>query len=289
MNKIRMVAMIVCLFIVSIAGTALAKDRVAVMDFTNKSQHGGWRLGQGASDMLTTALVKTGKFSVMERDKLASILKEQDLGASGRIDPSTAARIGKVIGVGYIITGAVTEYGQSSMGGGGKGVNVGKKGYHATVDIRMVNATTGEIVFADSAGANKSSVSVRVFGIGGGERFNEKKATEVMRIAIKKLTGKIMSTPLAPTGKPMASGSILVADVDGNIVTLNKGSNGGLKAGQAVTISRKGKVIKDPQTGKILKVKYIKVGTLKLTEVEESYAEGAITSGTGFQVGDVIK
>lgn len=290
MNRLYRIALFVCAIIFSFVATTWAKDRVAVMDFDNKSQHGGWRLGHGASDILTTELVKTGKFSVMERNKLASIMKEQDLGASGRFDTSTAARIGKIIGVEYIITGAVTEYGMSSVGGGGRGVDVGKKGYHATVDIRMVNATTGEIVFADSESANKSSVSVKVFGIGGGEKFNEKKATGVMRVAITKLAKKITSTPLkSESKKSAASGPVLIADVDGNIIALNKGSNTGLKTGQKVNISRKGKVIKDPQTGKILKTKYIKIGAIKLTEVEESYSEGEIISGTGFQVGDLVK
>lgn len=290
MKRLGRIGILVGAIIFAVVTTTWAKDRIAVMDFENKSQHGGWRLGRGASDILTTELIKTGKFSVMERDKLASIMKEQDMGASGRFDPTTAARIGKIIGVEYIITGAVTEYGQSGGGGGGRGVHVRKKGYHATVDVRMVNATTGEIVFADTGSASKSSMSVRVFGIGGGESFNEKKATEVMRIAIKEVAAKITSAPLkSGDKKSVAGGPVLIADVDGNTITLNKGSNAGLKAGQKVTIARKGKVIKDPETGKILKIKYKQVGTIKLTEVEESYAEGTITSGSGFQVGDVVK
>ncbi len=133
------------------AAPVYAKTRVAVMDFDNKTPHGGWRIGQGASDMLATHLVKLGKYSVIERDKLATVLKEQDIGQSGRIEPRTAVKLGKVLGVSYIVTGSVTEYGQSSGGGGGGGVHVGKTGYHAGVDVRIVNATTGEIVFADSA------------------------------------------------------------------------------------------------------------------------------------------
>ena len=293
MYRLKLTGIFSCVMVLMFLTTAWAKDRVAIMDFENKSQHGGWRLGRGASDILTTELVKTGKFNVMERDRLAAIIQEQNLGASGRIDPSTAARIGKIIGVEYIITGAITEYGQSQASGGGRGVNIGKKGYHATVDIRMINTVTGEIVFADSASHSKSAINVRVFGIGGGESFNEKKATEVMREAIKNLTAKITSVPLkSGEGKRTAGSSgseALVADVDGNIITLNKGKNAGLKTGQKVTISRKGKVIKDPQTGKVLKIKYKKIGAIKLTEVEDSYAEGEIISGSGFNVGDIVR
>ena len=285
------------LFVSVVSGWA--GPRVAVMDFKNQTQYGGWRLGSGAADILTTELVKTGKFDMFERERLSTIIKEQNLGASGRVDTTSAARIGKIIGVKYIITGAVTEYGQSRSGGGGGGVNVGKVGYHSAVDIRMVDATTGKIVFADTASHSKSSVKVRVFGFGGGESFNEKLATETMREAIKEVAAKMDATEFKASGsrKPTAAGTktskpvgkAVVADVDGNTITLNKGKNAGFKSGQTVTISRKGKVIKDPTTGKVLKIKYKTVGKIKLTEVEGAYSEGTIISGSGFKVGDIIR
>lgn len=280
------IVVVLCLFV----STTYAKDRVAVMDFENKTPHGGWRVGQGASDMLATALVKAEKFTVFERDKIDAVLKEQDFGASGRIDPTTAAKIGKLIGVEYIVTGAVTEYGQSDSGysGGGK-FSVGKKGYHAAVDVRMVNVNTGEIVFADSGSSSKSALSVEVFGFGGGDKFNEKKATEALRGAIDEVSDKIDDSPLTAAEKSEPKGPILVADVDGATISFNNGSNAGLAVNQEVTISRKGKVIKDPATGKILKVKYEEVGKVKLTSVEASYAEGQAIIGSGFQVGDEIK
>ncbi|MBF0118197.1 MAG: hypothetical protein HQK79_05125 [Desulfobacterales bacterium] len=272
---------------------ALAKDRIAVVDFENKSQHGGWELGGGAADMLSTELVKTGKFSVMERQQLEALLKEQNLGSSGAVDPATAAKIGKLIGVAYIITGAVTEYGQSEVGGGGGGVNVKKKGYHATVDIRMVNVTTGEIVFADSASHSQGSLSINVFGYGGGENYDEKKATEVMREAIKKLAAKITSAPMQTQASSGSAGStsassseILIADIEGSSVTLNNGKNAGLKSGQQIGVFRQGKVIKDPKTGAVIKVKYDKIGVIQLTKVDDSYAEAKVISGSGFTVGD---
>lgn len=285
----------VCILLLSIGSAGYAADRVAVMDFENKSQYGGWRLGRGASDMLNTELVKTGKFTMLERDRINAILKEQTLGASGRVDPTTASKIGKLIGAEYIVTGAVTEYGRGELGGSGRGVDFKKQDYQATVDIRMVNVTTGEIVFAESVSGTKSSYNVRVFGIGGGEKFNQKKATEALRIAIQSGAAKITSTPirLSPagrSGKPAAPlRDVLVADVDGSLLTLNQGKSAGFRVGQNVGIYRTGKVIKDPVTGKVLKKKYKKVGEIKLTVVEDSYSEGQIINGRGFRVGDNAK
>ena len=137
-------------------------SRIAVMDFDNKAPHGGWRVGHGASDMLATALVKGTKFTVIERDKLTSIMKEQNLSNNAtRFDASTAAEIGRLLGAQFIVTGAVTEYGRSKAGGSAFGIRLGKKGYSAAVDIRIIDVNTAEIVFADHAGDSKSSFDVK--------------------------------------------------------------------------------------------------------------------------------
>lgn len=266
------------------AQMANAGSRIAIMDFENRAQYGDWRIGQGASDILTTELVKTTDYEIFERDKLASVMREQDLGNGARFDNATAAKIGKLIGVQYIVTGAVTEYGESSSGGGGGGVNVGKKGYFASVDVRIVDANTGRILFADKGDGKKSSVNVRVMGFGGGERWNEKHASEAMRKAIQDVAKKIASAELK-TG-PVGPVEALIADVDGSLITLNQGSGAGLAVGDVLKVKRKGKVIKDPATGNVIKVKYKTVGQIKLTDVEVSYSEGTVVSGTGFQNGD---
>ncbi len=168
------------------------KIGVAVMDFETKVPGHGWRVGYGASDMLTTALVKCKKFRVYERDKLASIMKEQGFQLSGAVDGATAVRVGKMIGVKYIVTGAVTEYGTSKSGFNLPGYfAMGKTGYAAAVDIRIVSVETGEIIFADTGSGALESQSMAVLGIGGGEAFDQKKASQAMRMAIDDLARKM--------------------------------------------------------------------------------------------------
>jgi curli biogenesis system outer membrane secretion channel CsgG len=295
MSRLYRVGILVLGMMLMFSVTTWAKPRVAVMDFDNKSGYGGWRLGQGASDMLSTEMVKIGKFRMMERERIASIIKEQRLGTSGLVNPSTAAQIGKIIGVEYIITGAVTQYGESRSGGGGRGVNVGTRGYNAAVDIRLVDTTTGEIVFADSASHSLASVSVRVFGIGGGESFDEKKATDALREAIKELANKIASVSISSTEQTGKSTSVtdidktVIADIDGKTVTLNKGKEAGYSVGQEVGVYRQSKIIKDPATGKVLNVRYDKLGVIKITKADSGFAEGIAISGSGFQVNDEIR
>ena len=65
------------------------------------------------ADQVMDELVKDGKFRVIERKKLDTILAEQDFAQSDRADPSAAklSKVGKVLGVRYIIAGSITKFG----------------------------------------------------------------------------------------------------------------------------------------------------------------------------------
>src|SRR5664279_3187448 len=91
-----------------------SKPRVAILEFKNKASHYAWSwydAGRGAQDMLVTELVKSGKYRVIEREQLQAIMQEKHLSLSGDIDPKTAIQFGKMLGVEYLIAGAVTELG----------------------------------------------------------------------------------------------------------------------------------------------------------------------------------
>src|SRR5512141_579896 len=89
-----------------------AKPRVAIIEFKDKTQHYDWyKAGAAAQDMLVTELVKSGAYRVVEREQLQAIMQEKNLSLSGEIDPKTAIQAGKLLGVEYLVTGAVTELG----------------------------------------------------------------------------------------------------------------------------------------------------------------------------------
>ena len=88
-----------------------------------------------------------------------------------------------------------------------------------------------------------------------------------------------------------ASGTVLVnaviADISGRTVTLNKGSSDGLEVGTTLSVERVVKVIKDPNTGTVLRKVTESVGQIKLTEVDSDFAIGTITSGSEFNGTDL--
>jgi curli biogenesis system outer membrane secretion channel CsgG len=138
---------------------------VAVMDFdygTVDNWWGQYDIGKGMADQVVDALVNDGSFRVIERKKLDTVLAEQDFAQSDRADPSAAklAKVGKVLGVRYIIAGSITKFSTESRGGGlrVKGIGLGGKKTKSEVALtaRVIDATTGEIV-ASAKGLGESS------------------------------------------------------------------------------------------------------------------------------------
>lgn len=192
------------LIVLALLGVALApaafaadKPRIAVMEFENKADNQYWWHGGAAAiqDVFVTELVKSGKFRVIDRERLNTLLSEQNLSSGGRIDPSTAVRVGKLIGVDYFLVGSVTEYGEESKGGGGFGISIKKKKFTGAANARLIDSETGEIVWADEGRAEESNSKVRVHGVGGGVD-DERMFDKVMKPIVQKLAASLKAADI---------------------------------------------------------------------------------------------
>jgi TolB-like protein len=102
-----------------VAGNALAADPapkkpiVAVLYFNtpDKSPHADdlFDMRKGLAEMVIADLVADGRFAVVERARLEEILAELSLQHSGKVDPATAAKIGKLLGAKYLVWGQLIE------------------------------------------------------------------------------------------------------------------------------------------------------------------------------------
>ncbi|MCB1055585.1 MAG: hypothetical protein KDD11_08750 [Acidobacteria bacterium] len=194
----------VALFVPSLAEAASDKPRIAVLAFQNKADNQWWYHGgaEAAQDVFVTELVKSGKFRVIDREQLDALLREKNLSLSGDVDPSTAVKAGKLLGVQYFLTGAVTEYGATDSGAHGRsigrlpGFNAGKRSFTAAMNARIIDTTTGEILWADEARGEDSKVKVSVGGFGGGVDNDQRMFDKVMRPVIEELTASIKNADL---------------------------------------------------------------------------------------------
>ena len=118
------------------------KIAVLTLNETNEAaQEEGY--GEIISAFLTTALVNTNGFEVIERTQLKALLEEQKLNVSGFVDKETAVKIGGVLGVESLILG-----------------NVAQLGNVIEVDVRIVTTERGEAIIAES-GSSVGAPNIR--------------------------------------------------------------------------------------------------------------------------------
>jgi curli biogenesis system outer membrane secretion channel CsgG len=154
-----------------IAGSALAaKPSMGVAEFQNDTSAGWWSggVGRDLAGMLTNELAGTGKFKMVERQKLDAVLEEQDLADSGRINKKTGAKIGKLTGAQYLVVATLSAFENDVKGTGGgvsfRGISVGgkKEDAYMAVDLRVIDTTTGEVEFTRTVEARASSGGLSV-------------------------------------------------------------------------------------------------------------------------------
>ncbi len=275
------------------------KKRVAVFDFQDKTNHqyawwGGKTVGRGMSDMLVTALVKSGRYTVIERQNLDKILAEQKLGASGLVTPQSAAQIGKLLGVELAIVGTVTEFGykKSDIGGRVKGIGLGLKSQSAVVavDVRFINTTTGEIIKAESVRKEKSkkglSFSSLKFNFHNRSQFDQSLVGKATREAINEIVKLVDQT----AQNLQWEGKVIKATASGQVY-INKGSLSGVKIGDIFSVYRKGEALIDPDTGLSLGAEEEKIGTIRVVRdlAGGKASVATVLSGSGFQTGDIVR
>lgn len=259
------------------------RRRVGVVDFENKTAYGQQRLGQAASDILITELVKTGKFIVVERDKMNKLLDEQKLGLSGAIDPNTAAQMGKILGLSAIVTGAISNFGVRTTGSEYIIAQSKRQEATCTVDIRVVDGETGQILLADS-GKGLAKVSTGgMLGLGTKGGYSESSEGDA-RAAISQLVVNITSQI---NKKPWSSRIVQVAN---GKIYLSAGTDSGLEVGQKLTVFSQGAEIKDPDSGIVLGREEEKLGTLEVTNhAGDRLSLGKMLDGRTPSKGDLVR
>src|SRR5450432_185814 len=250
---------------------------------------------RGLTEMLTTALTKTERFVVLERAALDKVTAEQDLGAGGRVNPEFAPQVGKLTGAQAMITGDITRfsYSQSSVGGSGSflkglGGKVEKTNAQVGIDLRIIDAETGEVLLAQSADGNASMTGVSATVTRGGQDFTSSMAEntplgKATRQALEKIVAAVMKTMKGQrwTGRIM--------DVRGDHIYVNAGSRLGLVNTVELDVFRPEPGLTDPETERRMGAPDKLVGAAVIDAVKEQYSTAKVVSGSGFKRGDIVR
>jgi curli biogenesis system outer membrane secretion channel CsgG len=257
--------------------------------------------GPGVAAMLSTALDHSGRFIVAERDDLTQILSEQEMVANGVAQGTAGPKAGAIIPAQYLIVGAVTEL---SIDDKGSNVGIGVGGLpnglfgglslngqtgRVAMDLRLVNTRTGQVEDSFSVRKTLSSKSVGLNGgyksitIGGNQFWNTPLG-EAMRAALDEAVVRIAAD--------VAKGGwdALVAQVSGDTIYLNAGSEAGLKIGDRLVVERVTGALTDPATNRVLAMQKARLANIEITAIDPKFATGSFvqTGATEPQRGDTV-
>jgi curli biogenesis system outer membrane secretion channel CsgG len=273
------------------------KQRIAVSKFgaigSFTAAYSGWDIGGGLAAQLTTALVESGRYIVVERAELGAVLREQDTAAQRIVSAETAAQVGQVLGAQLLVVGNVTEFDQKKGGGMSLNVMGGSLGKQSTVgavgiDVRVIDTTTGQVIQSKhtegkvvqknvSAGINVKAVTF------GSDQFNGTPLGQATRQAIEQAAGLIAQAT------ERVRWSARVVDVTGDVLYLNVGVNDGIRPGDVFVISRPGRQLTDPSTGLALGSVEQQLGEVQVVDVQEKFSTAKIGFPTEPQRGDIAR
>ncbi len=243
------------LVVLTLSSSALAQERVRIgladieyraPDSSQNKLYGAFGSGvredtRAFVDMLTTALVKTDKFDVIERDRMEAILQEQGMGQFGLTDGYDQLHL---TGLDYVVIGAITEYGMTTQQAQFGDFATARTRANMAVDIRVVDAENGTTAIAESVSVfedGSSGISMDSVAMRGGQS-EAHLLGNVMRRAARDVTFLIVSSvyPIRVATLPAA----------GDVI-LNYG-DGLLKDGDRLEVFSEGDSVIDPTSGEVL-------------------------------------
>jgi len=238
----------------------------------------------GIDAILTDIMHRSGRFRIVERTILKKVLKEQDLGASGRMSKPSTAKVGKVLGAQYIIQAVVNQYepnyegNKIGLGGltGGLlgGIKIGSSKSMVNMTFRLIDAETSEVVFSKQVSAimSESNFGLGAIGWGGagilGGFMDSYSKTPIGQAMIAAVNMGVYELVKQVGTKP-SSGSVIKAAKGKVYINMGKGR---VQQGDRLELLSKGESLIDPETGLDLGGDDKEMGQVQIVAVKEKFS-----------------
>lgn len=241
------------------------KRKVAIGRFSNETQYAKGifydrendPMGKQALDILSSKLAASGKFILLERSDLSSLLEESQRGEGAL----------STIGADYLIIGSITEFGRKNTGTSGVFSTSKTQTVEAAVAIRLVEVQTGMIIYSDEARGTAEVTSKTTMGIGGKADYDATLSDKAISQAIGQLVENIINKC---TDKPWRT---FFLAYDDDAVLIAGGESQGITVGDTFTVLTRGKSVKNPQTGLTIELPGKAIGTVTVIATGGDTAE----------------
>ena len=273
MNKYFKFFSLIFFVILTMSSTPCQAEKkiIAVIPFEDASGYNSKYVNVNPAEImteeLTSALYQSGRYTVIERNKLDVVLREIGFQMTGAVDQNKAIQVGKLLGAQYVVIGKVT-LAKTSSGGNLLSLKSIYESFQAKIvfNYRFVDVQSGEIKYignVKSSGSNKESRDMALYDA------CQNGSQNVLKDMVIDLKAKIIQ-------------------VSDDTIYIDVGANSGFRKGEKLTIVRE----MEPITinDEVVGMRELKVGAAKIIEINDKYSICKITKGNGaIQKGDIVK
>lgn len=249
------------------------KRKVAIARFSNETEYGKGifydkandPLGKQALDILSTKLSSTNKFILLERQDMDKIVEEMKLAGNEGFQK---------VGADYLIVGSITEFGRKNVGDVKVFSRAKTQTVQAGVSIRLIDVSTGQIIYSEEAKGEAETTNKTVMGVGQQADYDATLSDKAISAAISKLVENVINNCM---DRPWKS---YFLSYDENGILISGGKSQGLKIGDTYEVVEKGRSVKNPQTGMMMELPGKVVGKVQIDFVggENPQSEFAMVS-----------
>ncbi len=253
------------------------KRKVAIGRFSNETQYSksvfydkeNDPMGKQASDILAAKLAASDKFLLIERQDFDKIVAELNTGGG----------VSQKIGADYLIIGSITEYGRKTIGTQKMFNSSKKQVVEAGVNLRLVDVSTGLVIYSGEAKGEAETVDKRTLGLGTTADFDATLSDKAITAAISKLVEHVINKCMDKEWK-----AYLLSVEEGSYI-ISGGKSQGVEEGDVFAIMQKGRKVKNPQTGILVELPGKMVAKIRIDQLfgstqEEEIAFGTLLEGT---------
>jgi len=233
------------------------KRKVAIARFSNETTYAKGifydkdndPMGKQALDILSTKLASTGKFILLERQDMDKIMEELKLAGN---------QGSQKVGADYLIIGSVTEFGRKNVGDVNAFSRTKTQTVEAAVSIRLVDVSSGQIIYSEEAKGEAETTKKTVMGLGERNDYDSTLSDKAISAAISKLVENVINNCMNRPWKAY------FLTYDDNGILISGGKSQGLKIGDTFDVIEKGKLIDNPQTRMKMELPGKTVGKIKI-------------------------
>lgn len=254
------------------------KRKVAIARFSNETQYAKGAfydkandpMAKQALDILSTKLALSEKFLLLERGDIEKVYEELKASNGGNT---------LKVGADYLIIGSITEFGRKNQGDAKVFSQSKTQVVYAGVSIRLIDVATGMIIYSEEAKGEAETKSKTVLGYGSTVDYDASLNDKALTVAISQLVENIINNCMERAWRSY------FLNYDENGIIISGGKSQGLAVGNTFAVFKKGKSVKNPQTGMMIELPGKRVAGIKINFVggenaQNEFAMVDLTDGT---------